>query len=51
MTFRLPSEKLDQLWKVSEAKNISTNTLFNQIIKAFLDWHSMAADAYILLEN
>jgi hypothetical protein len=45
MTFRLPSEKLDHLWKVSEAKNISTNTLFNQIIKAFLDWHSMAADA------
>ena len=45
MTFRLPSEKLDQLRKVSEARNISSNTLFNQIIKAYLDWHSMTADA------
>ena len=45
MTFRLPSEKLDQLRKVSEARNISSNTLFNQIIKAYLDWHSLAADA------
>jgi hypothetical protein len=45
MTFPLPSEKLDQLRKVSDARNISSNTLFNQIIKAYLDWHSMAADA------
>ena len=45
MTFRLPSEKLDQLRKVSEVRNISSNTLFNQIIKAYLDWHNMAADA------
>ena len=45
MTFRLPSEKLDPLRKVSEARNISPNTLFNQIIKAYLDWHSRAAHA------
>jgi len=45
MTFRLRSDKLAQLRKVSEARNISSNTLFNQIVKAYLDWHSMAADA------
>src|ERR687897_2311030 len=44
-TFRLPKEKLDQLRKVSEAKNITANTLVNQIIKAHLDWHSRAAHA------
>jgi hypothetical protein len=41
----LSSERLDQLRKVSEARSISYNTLFNQIFKAYLDWHSMAADA------
>ena len=45
ITFRLPSEKLDRLRKVSEARNISSNTLFNQIIKAHLDWHRLAANA------
>jgi hypothetical protein len=45
MSFRIPCEKLDQLRRTSEARNISSNTLFNQIIKAHLDWHSMAADA------
>lgn|ERR687891_1663949 len=45
MTFRLPSDTVNQLRKVSEARNVSTNTLFNQIITAFLDWHSMASDA------
>ena len=44
-TFRLPKEKLDRLRKVSEAKNITANTLVNQIIKAHLDWHSRAAHA------
>jgi hypothetical protein len=44
-TFRLPKEKLDRLRKVSEAKNITANTLVNQIIKAHLDWHCRAAHA------
>jgi len=45
ITFRLSSETVQQLRKVSESRNVSFNTLFNQIIKAFLDWHSMAANA------
>jgi hypothetical protein len=44
-TYRLPKEKLDHLRKVAETKNITLNTLFNQIIRAHLDWHSMAAHA------
>ena len=44
-TFRLPKEKLEQLRKVSQTKNVTPNTLVNQIIKSYLDWHSMAADA------
>ena len=42
-TFRLSSEKLNRLRKVSEDKNITPNTLVNQIIKAHVNWHSMAA--------
>ena len=45
VTFRLPKEKLEQLLKVADARNISPNTLFNQILKAYLDWHRMAAHA------
>jgi hypothetical protein len=45
VTFRLPTEKLEQLRKAADARNISSNTLFNQILKASLDWHSMAAYA------
>jgi hypothetical protein len=45
VTFRLSTEKLEQLRKAADARNISPNTLFNQILKAHLDWHSMAADA------
>lgn len=45
VTFRLPSEKLNRLRNVSESKNITRNTLVNQIIKAHLDWHSRAAHA------
>jgi hypothetical protein len=44
-TFRLPKEKLEQLRKSAETRSVSTNTLVNQIIKPYLDWHSMAADA------
>jgi hypothetical protein len=42
-TFRLSSEKLNRLRKVSEDKNITPNTLVNQIVKAHVNWHSMAA--------
>jgi hypothetical protein len=42
-TYRFPKEKLAQLRKAADTKNVSTNTLVNQILKAYLDWHSMAA--------
>jgi hypothetical protein len=45
ITFRLPSEKIDQLQRVSKDKSTSSNTLVNQIIKEYLDLHSMAAHA------
>lgn len=45
VTFRLQREKLDQLRQASEARQISPNALFNQIIKAYLEWHSLAAHA------
>jgi hypothetical protein len=44
-TFRLPKEKLEQLRKSAEARSVSTNTLVNQIINSYLDWHSRAAHA------
>ena len=45
VTFRITSERLTHLHKESEAKNISLNTLVNQIIKEHIDWHSLAAHA------
>jgi len=42
VTLRIPSENLSRLRKVSETKNITPNTLVNQIVKTHLDWHSMA---------
>ena len=45
VTLRLPTEKLEQLRKAAETRNISPNTLFNQILNAYLDWHSVAAHA------
>ena len=44
-TFRLPKEKLEQLRNVSQTKNVTPNTLVNQIINSYLDWHSRAAHA------
>ena len=44
-TFRLPKEKLEQLRKVSQTKNVTPNTLVNQIINSYLDWHSRAPHA------
>ena len=45
VTFRLSTEKLEQLRKAADDRNISPNTLFNQILKAHLEWHSLAAHA------
>ena len=42
MTFRIISERLTHLHKESETKNISLNTLVNQIIKEHLAWHGIA---------
>ena len=44
-TFRLSKEKLEQLRKVSQTKDVTPNTLVNQIINSYLDWHSRAAHA------
>jgi len=44
-TFRLSKEKLERLRKVAGVRNISPNTLTNQIVKSYLEWHSMAAHA------
>lgn len=45
VTFRLPSENMEQLCKEAEARQISVNTLVNQIINEHLDWHLYAAQA------
>ena len=45
ITFRLSKEKLEQLRKAADDRNVSPNTLVNQILKAYLDWHSVAAHA------
>jgi hypothetical protein len=45
VTFRLPSDNLEQLCKEAETRQISVNTLVNQIINEHLDWHLYAAQA------
>jgi hypothetical protein len=45
ITFRLPSDNLEQLCKEAETRQISVNTLVNQIINEHLDWHLYAAQA------
>jgi len=45
VTFRLSTEKLEQLHKAADTSNISSNTLFNQILSSYLNWHSLAARA------
>jgi hypothetical protein len=44
-TFRLSTEKLEQLRKAANGRAISPNTLFNQILKSYLEWYSLAAHA------
>jgi hypothetical protein len=45
VTFRIESNTLKNLRHEAEQKDISTNTLVNQIIKDHLNWHSNAAKA------
>jgi len=45
VTFRLPSDNLEQLCKEAETRQISVNTLVNQIVNEHLDWHLYAAQA------
>jgi hypothetical protein len=45
VTFRLPSDNLEQLCKEADTRQISVNTLVNQIINEHLDWHLYAAQA------
>jgi hypothetical protein len=45
VTYRLSTEKLEQLRKAANDRAISPNTLFNQILKSYLEWYSLAAYA------
>jgi hypothetical protein len=45
VTFRIDSKALKNLRLEAAQKDISTNTLVNQIIKDHLNWHSNAAKA------
>ena len=43
ITFRIPSSSISQLREESKKKQVSLNTLVNQILKDHLDWHASAA--------
>ena len=43
VTYRIPTEKLHKLTKETEAKQVSLNTLINQILKEHLDMHGIAS--------
>jgi hypothetical protein len=45
VTFRIPSSAIHQLREESKKKQVSLNTLINQILKEHLDWHRYAAQA------
>ena len=45
ITFRIPSSSVNQLREESKKKQVSLNTLVNQILKEHLDWHIYAAQA------
>lgn len=45
VTFRIPSSSIHQLRRESTKKQVSLNTLVNQILKEHLDWHTYAAQA------
>jgi hypothetical protein len=44
-TFRLDSETMKNLRDEAKQKDISTNTLLNQIVKEHLNWHANASKA------
>ena len=45
ITFRVHSNSVNQLREESKEKQVSLNTLVNQILKDHLDWHRYAAQA------
>jgi len=45
ITFRISSSSIHQLREESKKKQVSLNTLVNQILKDHLDWHTYAAQA------
>jgi hypothetical protein len=45
VTFRLSTEKVELLRKAANDRAISPNTLFNQILKSYLEWYSLAGHA------
>ena len=45
ITFRIYSDAVSRLRKEANEKDISFNTLVNQILKNHVEWHSVAADA------
>jgi predicted DNA-binding ribbon-helix-helix protein len=44
-TFRFDSETIKSLRDEAKQKDISTNTLLNQIVKEHLKWHANASNA------
>src|SRR5215831_12202392 len=45
ITFRIPSSSINQLREESKKKQVSLNTLVNQVLKDRLDWHTYATQA------
>ena len=45
ITFRIPSGSISQLREDSKKKQVSLNTLVNQFLKDYLDWHRYAGQA------
>jgi hypothetical protein len=43
VTFRIPSDTLNELREESDKKQVSLNTLVNQIFKNHIDWHRYAS--------
>lgn len=45
ITFRVYSDAMDRLRKEAGEKDISVNTLVNQLLRGHVEWHSIAAKA------
>ena len=45
ITLRIPSSSINKVREESKKKQVTLNTLVNQIIKDHLDWHASAAQA------